>query len=80
MDKIQLIQFFKCMLIINILIFLIMSILLMLFKNLVKKLHAKLFGIQPQNIMVVVYSFLGLYKLMIIVFNLVPYFTLLLIR
>ncbi len=80
MDTIQLIQLFKWMTIINIGIFLVSSILLMLLKNIVKKMHAKLFGIEMKEVLVAIYAYLGLYKIMIIVFNLVPYAALLIIE
>lgn len=80
MDTIQLIQLFKWMTIINIGIFLVSSILIMLLKNIVKKMHAKLFGIEMKEVLVTIYAYLGLYKIMIIVFNLVPYAALLIIE
>lgn len=80
MDIMQITDFFKWMLIINIVIFLVSSILLLLFKDLVKRIHAKLFGIETKDVLVLTYAYLGLYKVMIIVFNFVPYISLLLIK
>ncbi|MGK0297404.1 MAG: hypothetical protein ACI9XC_001007 [Gammaproteobacteria bacterium] len=75
----QLTELFKWMAIINIGLLLLSTVLIMLLKNYICKIHAKLFGIDEDKIPIVVYGYLGIYKIMIIVLNIVPYIALLLI-
>ena len=44
------------------------------------QLHSKWFNISRETFNVALYSFIGLYKILFIVFNVVPYVALLLIR
>ncbi len=48
--------------------------------DLVYSVHCKLFQIPRESLNVVYYSFLGLYKIVWLVFNAVPYVALLIIR
>ncbi|MFV1985010.1 MAG: DUF6868 family protein [Thiohalomonadales bacterium] len=76
----QLTEFFKWMLIINVLILLLSSVLAMTQKNLMCKLHGKLFNIKEENVSLMAYGYLGMLKVLITVFILVPYISLLLIK
>lgn len=76
----QLTELFRWMSIINVVLLMVSVILIILLKDFVYKIHAKLFGVNESNLSVVIYSYLGIYKLLIIVFNIVPYFTLLIIN
>ena len=76
----QLIEFFKWMTIINIAIFIFSVILTIGLKQLLSKMHSKMFGIQKEKVAVVVYGFFGVYKIAIIVLNIVPYIALLIIK
>ena len=77
MDVATMTQFFKCCSIINISILTIASILIMT-SDLAYNMHAKLGvweGSKEQHKQSM-YSLLGIYKMLIIVFNVVPYFAL----
>lgn len=75
----QLTDFFKWMTIINISILLISTLLVYLLKDFIYKFHGKIFNLTAEQLSVVIYGYLGVFKLLVIVFNLVPYLTLLLI-
>ncbi len=46
------------------------------FKNFTIKVHSKLTGIMPNDLLKLYFHYIGLYKIMIIVFNIVPYLAL----
>ena len=75
----QLIEFFKWMTIINIGLLLISTFAVMTMKSLMVKIHSKLFGVTETQISAVVYAYLGMFKVLIIVFNIVPYIALMMI-
>ena len=76
----QLTELFKWMTIINVGLLLLSTGLIMLLNSFICKIHAKLFGIDEDKIAIVVYGYLGMYKIMVIVLNIVPYIALLLIQ
>ncbi len=80
MTLIQLTELFKWMSIINICLFIVSAILTMFLKKVVCKMHGKLFGIDESKISVVLYGYLGIYRIFILVFNLVPYCSLLILK
>ena len=43
------------------------------------RIHSKLFSISRETFNVAIYSFLGLYKMLVFVFNLIPYVALLIL-
>ena len=67
------------MTIINIGLLLLSTLLILALKNVVYKMHSRLFGIKEDTIATVVYSYLGMFKIMVIIFNIVPWISLLLI-
>ncbi len=71
---------FKWMTIINIGLLVLSSVLVIVLKNIMCKMHAKLFGIDDEKVAIVAYGYLGIFKILVIVFNIVPYISLLLIR
>ncbi len=73
-------DFFKWMTIINVSVFLVISVLIMLFKNMIGKLHSKLFGIKEEDVAKMTYGFLALFKLLISIFVIIPYLSLLLLN
>ena len=78
MDIATMTEFFKCCSIINISILLIASIILMGTKDFAYNVHSKL-GIwegSKEAHKQSMYSLLGNYKILIIMFNIVPYFAL----
>jgi len=76
----QLTEFFKWMAIINIGLLLLSSVLVMMLKNVMGKIHGKLFSIKEEDVALMAYGYLGVFKVLIIVFILVPYISLLLIK
>ena len=76
----QLTEFFKWMTIINIGLLVLSSVLIMILKNVMCKMHGKLFGIKEENVALVAYGYLGMYKVLVLIFNIVPYISLLLIK
>ena len=76
----QLTELFKWMTIINICILVSSSVLIMLLKKIMYKMHGKLFGIKESNVALVAYEYLGMYKVLVLVFNITPYISLLLIK
>ncbi len=76
----QLTEFFKWMAIINVLFFLLSFVLVMTLNNVMGKLHGKLFNIKKENVSLMAYGYLGMFKVLIIIFILVPYISLLLIK
>ena len=78
MDIATIIEFFKCCSIINFLILLIVSIIIITTKDFTYNVHSKL-GVwegSKEAHKQSMYSILGNYKMLIIIFNVVPYFAL----
>jgi hypothetical protein len=76
MDMEQLTQVFKWMTIINVVLLTLSSVLIMLLKNVMCRMHAKLFGIPEQSVAVAAYAYMGIYKVFVLVFSIVPYIAL----
>ena len=78
MDIATMTQFFKCCSIINVSILIISSIIWSLFPGFAYKANNKLFslGLSKEEHNQIIYKTLGHYKIVIIVFNVVPYFAL----
>ena len=72
--------FFMWCTIINAAILILMSLILAFAGNWIYRLHAKLFPMPPGTFNTVIYSFLGLYKIVFLVFNLVPFVALLIMK
>jgi len=72
----QITDLFKWMTIINIGILVLSSVLIMVLRNVMCKMHGKIFGIKEDSVAVVAYGYLGMCKVLVIVFNLVPYISL----
>jgi len=72
-------EFFKWMTIINVGLLILTFVLTMTLKNVVCKLHGRLFGIQENTVAAAAYGYLGIYRIFVIVFNIVPYISLVLI-
>jgi len=76
----QLTDLFKWMTIINMGLLVLSSLLIMMLKGVMCNVHGKLFGIDKDKVAMASYGYLGIYKVFIIVFNVVPYVSLLLIQ
>ena len=69
-------EFFMWMTIINVLIIILTAVLFMLLKDIAVRIHGKMFGLSPEAICAALYGYLGVYKIVFIVFCLVPWLTL----
>lgn len=76
----QLTELFKWMTIINVSLLILSSILGIVLKDLVGRMHGKLFGVQEDQVALVGYGYLGMYRVLVLVFNIVPYLSLLFIN
>lgn len=79
MDIHMLCAFFMWCTIINAGLLILMSLILAFAGDWIYRLHTKLFPMPRETFNVVIYSFLGLYKIVFLVFNIVPYVALLII-
>ena len=80
MNMEQLTELFKWMTIINVGLLLCSSLAVMAFLTTIQKMHSKLFGLSREQISVALYAYLGLLKVLVIVFNIVPYISLLILN
>ncbi len=76
----KLTAFFKWCTIINLCLLILSLILCIIGLDLMATFHANMFHISREAVNVTYYSFLGLYKIFWLVFNVVPYVALLIIR
>jgi len=68
--------FFGWCTVINIGLFMLSSILIISLREIAARFHAKMFNLDEQFISQTFYQYLGVYKIVLIVFNIVPYFAL----
>ena len=76
----QLAELFKWMTIINIVIFMSSALLGMVLRETVCKMHGKLFGVDEGKVSIVLYGYLGVLRIFVIVFSIVPYVSLLIMK
>lgn len=76
MDLMTLTEFLKWCSIINFGFLLYIALVLMLFPSFVYQMHSKFFRLSRESFDVVIYSFIGVYKIFFFFFNLVPYLAL----
>ena len=76
----QLTELFKWMSLINIGLLILTTLLIIPLRKLLYAVHGKLFDLSKEQMSPIIYSYLGAYKLLIIVFNIVPYIALLLLQ
>lgn len=62
--------------VINVGLFMLSSILIIAIRGTVSRIHGKMFNLDEKYISQVYFQYLGQYKIVIIVFNIVPYFAL----
>jgi len=80
MDIHMLCVFFMWCTIINAGLLILMSLILAFAGERIYRLHAKWFPMPRETFNAVIYSFLGLYKIVVLVFNVVPYVALLIMK
>jgi len=76
----QLTDLFKWMSIINIVLLCLSTLIVIALKSWMINLHSKLFGVTESQISISAYAYLGAFKVLVLVFNIVPYFALLLLH
>ncbi|WP_438970282.1 DUF6868 family protein [Methylophaga sp.] len=72
----SLIALFGWMTVINVALLIFSTLMLTLFRSLVIRVHQKLTGLERASLKPAYFHYLAFYKILIIVFNLVPYLTL----
>jgi len=71
-------QFFGWCAVINISLLLITTLSITTLQGPISKIHSKLFNLSEEKLQLLYFQFIAYYKLVIIVFNVVPYFALML--
>ena len=79
MDIQTLTTFFMWCTILNVALLLLSSLICVCAADWAYRIHSKLFSISRETFNVVIYSFIALYKLLVIVFILIPYIALLIV-
>ena len=72
-------EFFGWMTLINLGLFTFTAIMCMVAKSWIHSVHGKLFGLSQEAINAFLYGYLGVYKIVFITFNLIPWLALLII-
>ena len=80
MDIRKLTTFFKWCTIINGALLVFWAIMFMAAPDFIYSVHSELFPMPQETFNMVIYSFLGLFKILFLVFNLVPYVALLIVE
>jgi len=71
--------FFMWCTILNVALLVLSSLICVCAGDWVYRIHSKWFSISREAFNVAIYSFIGLYKILVIVFNLIPYVALLIV-
>ena len=71
--------FFMWCTILNVAVLVLSSLICLCAGDWIYQIHSKWFSISRETFNVAIYSFLGLYKIFIFVFNLIPYIALLIV-
>lgn len=79
MEVVTLEEIFRWMTVINLILYAWSAIMCAAAKGWIQRVHGKMFGLAPEAINAFLYGYLGLYKVIFIVFILVPWITLLII-
>ncbi|UCE98941.1 MAG: hypothetical protein JSV82_07085 [Planctomycetota bacterium] len=79
MDIQTLTTFFMWCTILNVALLLFSSLMCICAGDWAYRIHSKLFSISRETFNIAIYSFIGLYKILVIVFILIPYIALLIV-
>jgi hypothetical protein len=79
MDIEKLQEFFFWCLVLNVAIYAFTALAILLLRNFMSSIHEKLFGLSQETVRKAFYTYLAAYKLLIIVFNFVPWLALVLL-
>ena len=72
--------FFMWCTIINLVVFTLTTLLIIMTPDFIFRIQGRLFNVSRESFDKIVYAWLGLYKLIILTFNLVPFLALLLLK
>lgn len=75
----QLTEFFKWATIIGLSFYVFTALMIILAKDFIVRMHSKMFHLEKQTLILVLYSFLGGFKILLLLFILVPYLALLML-
>jgi len=75
----QLTDFFMWCTIIGGGLLVVSSLMCMAMKNLIAKIHGKMFGMSPEVVNPIVYGYIGLFKVLWLVFAVIPWIALLIV-
>ena len=76
MDINTLKEFFGWMTVINLGLFIWITVMCIVAKGFIQRVHGKLFGLSPETINAFLYGYLGIYKIVFTVFVLTPWIAL----
>ncbi|VGO23112.1 DUF6868 family protein [Pontiella sulfatireligans] len=76
MNVVMLKEFFGWMTVINLGLFIFSAVMCMFARGMIQRTHGKLFCLSDEAINAFVYGYIGIYKILFIVFNLVPWLAL----
>ena len=76
MGLVTLKEFFMWMTVVNFGLFMWSAIMCIYCKGFIQRIHGKMFGLAPETINAFLYGFLGFYKMVFMVFVLVPWIAL----
>lgn len=79
MEVVTLEEIFRWMTVINLILYIWTAVMCATAKGWIQRVHGKMFGLSPEAINAFLYGYLGFYKVIFIVFVLVPWITLLII-
>lgn len=68
--------FFRWMTLLNVGIMVVAALLCAMMKNFIAAVHGRMFGISPEALKITLYAWLGIYKIMVVVFCLTPWLAL----
>ena len=75
----QLTDFFMWCTIIGGGLLVVSSLLCMALKDVIAKMHSKMFGMAPETVKPIVYGYIGLFKILWLVFAVIPWIALLIV-
>lgn len=75
-DVITFKEFFMWMTVVNLILYTWTAVMCFTAKGWIQRVHGKMFGLAPETINAFLYGYLGVYKIVFIVFVLVPWITL----
>ena len=76
----QITEMFKWMTIINVVVLILSFVLIVALRKFMCRIHGRMFGITEDKVAALAYGYLGIYRLLVLVFNIVPYVALVIIK